>query len=159
MSFDFEVRRNENLKSVLELRTRFFKWHTDKSDGYPKGINPIALVLNPSQYVNPFDCDERWYAVYYRDYYVIIEQSHTNPIRGPHRAMLYIQIYPRTKVRPARHEWIGTALLECTFASEERVRIALRRAIRTRQYFIGEKLEEYKINMNPPEENNIIATI
>lgn len=160
MSFDFELCAEENCKTVMQLRTRFFKYHTEKNRiGKPRGIEPISLVLNPKQIIdesNPFQPNV-YYVLYYKSYFVTIEQSHIHPILGPHVAKLFLQIYPPAPYRMGRQEWIGTATFQVNFHDEERIRIMLRRAIRTRQYFIGEKLEELKINMNPPEITEPIA--
>lgn len=160
--YEIEIAADKNLKSVLELRTKFFKFHTTKdAEGIKKGIEPIALVLNPPKYIDESDpfVIETWFAVYHKNFYVSIEQNHVSPIRGPHKATLNIQLYPGKSGRPGKHEWLGTTTFSCVFSSEERIRIALRRAIRTRQYFVGEKIEEMLINMNPPEENITYATI
>lgn len=159
--FEIGIARDSDLRSVLELRTKFFKYHTEKDGKLKRGIDPIALVLSPPKYVDESDpfATETWYAVYHKNFYVTIEQSHVAPISGPHKAQLHIQIYPGKGGRPGKHEWLGTATFSCVFTSEERIRIALRRAIRTREYFVGEKVEEMLINMNPPEENITYATV
>lgn len=150
----FELSPDDDYKTVMELRTRFFKFHTEKSNLGSKGIEPISLVLNPKGFVDSADpfLPDIYYALYYKNYFVTVEQSHISPMFGPHRALLFCQIYPPAKYRQGKREWIGTAMLDCIFHDEERIRISLRRAIRTRQYFIGEKLEEMKINMTPPED-------
>lgn len=161
-NLDFEVSPDRPMRSVMQLRTRFFKWHTDLAiPKHPRGIDPITLVLNPPKYVDDNDpfCVDTWFAVYYRSYYVKVEKSHLSPFHGPHIAKLYLQVYPAKPGRRGSHEWIGTATFKCIFTNEEQLRICLRRAIRTRQYFVSDKTEEILIDMNPPEETQTIATI
>lgn len=162
MDYEIQIATHSNFKSVLELRTRFFKYHTSKDiPNHPRGIEPISLVLNPPTIIDEGDpfCIDTWFALYYKQYYVKIEQSHTSPITGPHKATLHIQAFPARHGLPGKHEWIGTATFRVPFTNEEQIRIALRKAIRTRQYFVGEKTEEIMIDMNAPEDNRIIASI
>lgn len=148
MSYELEIVREQKLKSVLELRTFFFKYHSEKIKGRLKGLNPHTLILNPPSVVNdadPFETNQ-WFAIYCRSYYVIIEQSRSAPLRGPHIAKLYIQTQ-----RGKSGHWIGTATFKVNFTDTESIRVALRKAIRTRQYYVTEKTEEIMIDLTPPE--------
>lgn len=144
--FDFELEREVPTKTVLQLKTRFYKWHTDKTQkaGWPhpvlKGMDPIALELNPTllESADPLAGD-KWFAVYYRNYFVTIEQSVSHPLQGPHVAMLHI--------KAAKLVWLGTMQLMFQFFNEDKLRICLRRAIRLREYFTSERTENMPVEL------------
>lgn len=133
----------------MELRRKFFQYHTqtNRFDGVKTGCNPNALVLNPIQNEHNINT---WFAIYCRKYFVTVQQSVTNPLSGPHVAKLFIKI--PGEFGSYRSEWIGTAQFVRPFFNEEELRIALRKAIRTRQYFCSEEVEsiELYIPSDPP---------
>lgn len=146
--FGFEIEQEVPTKTVLQLKTRFYKWHSDyKLSGLQQvqvliGIEPIALKLNP---FHGFDSDatyqDTWYAVYYKSYHVQIVQNRSHPMSGPHVAKLYVEPYP------GHYEWIGTTQFMGSFFTEEKMRINLRRAIRLREYWCSESTEDIEIPM------------
>lgn len=153
--FEFEITREWPEVSVRDLRRRFFKYHTDhvQKKGWPRpvlqALQPISLILNPSQLIDandPFSVDT-YYAIYYRRYFVKIERNIDQPIWGPHIAKLYLEVRPGKYNSRGQVEWLGTTTLQFTFDNEEAVRVLLRRAIRTRAYFVSEATAEIMIQM------------
>lgn len=157
-AFEFELsyethESEHEVRPLLNVKTDFYKRHTTKHSirgsvkCVLKGQDPFTLILNP-----PFTGDGRdrfnpsvWYAIYRYGYWVRVEQSVLHPMYGPHTAKLFIQICGHSGFQLPQQEWLGTSQFDCVFASEERIRIQLRRAIRTRDYFCSEACEEIPI--------------
>lgn len=153
-NFEFEIAREFETKTRLQLKTKFYKYHTEKDrKGFKHGIIPNALVLNPQQLnngtFNVFAIDT-WYAVYCRGFYVTIEQSGTHQIVGPHAAKLHLQIYGGNTSRVGKFAWLGTTQFIFPFFDQIKLHICLRRAIRLREFFCTERCENELIEISQP---------
>lgn len=138
---NFELSENFPTKSVGELNTEFHKHHKPrKKFGEKRAANPIALILNPPQFNS--DLEDKWFAVYYRHFFVTIEKGKT--MFGPHIATLQIQIHPGNNV------WLGTAQLKFNFFSRKELRKKLRLAIIAKKYFVSLKSAENIVEFSPP---------
>lgn len=152
--FEFEVAREFKTRSRLQLKTKFYRYHSEiDAKGFKHGLQPNTLVLNPSLLhndTNTFAIDT-WYAIYCRGYYVTIEQSNYHPILGPHVAKLNLQVYGGTIRRLGLFVWLGTAQINFSFFDPNQLQIKLKRAIRLREYFCCERNEDELIEMSEPD--------
>lgn len=134
------------VKSVGQLNRDFIRFHRRKK-GETRSLNPITLTLNPPQFYS--ELEDKWFAVYYRNFYVTITQGNT--IFGPHVAQLHIQIHAGKKV------WLGTAQLRFNFFSPREAKKKLRIAISKRKYFCSEKSGEEIVEFTKPGDEDSLT--
>lgn len=127
-----------------ELKRQFYRFHKKTEEMWGsktaiKTLNPIAVTDDTAE-----DRD-RWIAVYYRRFYVTLDQG-TTITRGPHTAKLYYR-------GATGGIWLGTCQIVCNFYDAKRLRRKLRLAIRRKDYFCTHEsgLEEFETT-SPSEE-------
>lgn len=155
VEFELEVVDDPSVevRTLLWVKTDFYKRHTTHTH-HPQikrpilhGQDPHVLLFNPPATDDGSDAlhPSAWYAMYRFGYWVKVIQNLRAPIHGPHIAKLFLEIAPRSGTLPPQHEWLGTAQFECIFASEVKMRVSLRRAIRLREYYASEDFEDCEI--------------
>lgn len=131
---DFTLANEDKVESVAQLNKKFRKFHMltrSQRVGTKKlSSDPIVLVLNPPQYNSQFE--DKWFAVYYRNFFVTIEKG-SSTMFGPHVARLFYQVCRGNTV------WVGTAQLRGNFFSRKNIRKKLRIAILKKKYYISPK--------------------
>ncbi len=146
----FEIGKEYKVKSILSLRRQFFKYHSYKHGDRTFASMPNALVMNPPHLIEDEFSQDVWFAVYCRGFYVQITKN-INKMRGPHAAMLFIQIYPgKTGMYPGRFIHLGSAQFRFMFFDKKRLLKRLSKAIRLREYFATEAMEETLIEFDEP---------
>lgn len=148
---DFILGHEDRIKTVAQLNREFHRYHklkrSERVVPNQKACNPIVLVLNPLQYYSEFG--DKWFAVYYKDFYVTIERG-DSALFGPHVARLFYQICRGNTV------WIGTAQLKGNFFSRKIMRKKLRIAIIAKKYYVSPKLGEDIVDIDPPDPEEFV---
>lgn len=153
MSLGFVSTASTECRTIQQLLKSFYKFHSHFRKGVRSGLNPIAFVLNPEQLNDPSNVwtVDRYFAVYYRKYFVVIEQNTNSPYSGPHAAKLYYEVYGPTPYYHAYRVHLGTIQVCCNFFSKVAIRKALRGAIAKRRYFASEDMLETVIEFDEPD--------
>lgn len=143
MDLILDYGEENEVSTVGELKRQFYRFHRRKRET----LNPIVLKLNPPQFFS--ELDDKWFAVYYRKFFVTITEGKS--MFGPHVAQLSIQIYP------GRSEWLGTCQLKYNFFSKKELRKKLRLAITKQKYFCSEKSAQKIIEFTQPNEKSSLT--
>lgn len=148
---DFILGHEDRIKTVLQLNEEFHKFHklrkSQRVGTKKKASDPITLVLNPPQY--HAELEDKWFAVYYRKFYVTIERGESTMF-GPHVARLHYQVCRGNTV------WVGTAQLKGNFFSRKVMRKKLRIAIIAKKFYVSPKMGEDVVDIDPPDKDEMI---
>lgn len=160
MDIEWEISPTYEAKSVTQLTRLFYKLHTYTERGKKIGAQPLTFLQNPPQFVMPDDpfAQDMHVAIYHSlrgkprtRYYVCVEQNIHKVMIGPHVAKLCLQIYGgKPGVYPAKIIHLGTIQIEGNFFDTKLINVALRRAIRRKEYYASPKSQEEIIEFNEP---------
>lgn len=154
---DFELERDFESRTIREILRTFYKFHSEYVGATRSGLEPAALVLNPEKLAdpsNPFSIDT-YYAIYYRGYFVVIEQNVNHPFTGPHPAKLCFEVHGPTRTKRAFRIHLGTMQVEGNFYDTKKIRRSLRAAIARREYFVLRETLDELIEMTGPDDEAI----
>lgn len=152
-----EISKTYEIKSIQRIRRDFFKYHVVNEGKKRVASRPNALVMNPPKVVRIEDefSQDIWIAVYCRGFYIQIEKN-IHKIGGPHAAKLFIQVYPgKVGSHQGKFVHLGTTQFMFNFFDKKKLQKKLSKALRFREYFATENLEETLIEFDEPQPKSI----
>lgn len=156
---EWELSRTFPTRTVGQLIRLFYKYHTYMDRKVRKALPPISFLVNPIPFVLPDDpfAQDMYVAIYHglrfapgARYFVTIEQNIHFPMDGPHPCKLYLQVYPGGTYQMGRTVWLASMQIEGNFFNEDKIRVALKRGIRMKEYFCSDESQEEVIEFDNP---------